>query len=189
MHKARSTNETSLTKDTVKRQNSMKKDSGMKERYSRTSIFGRIYQHYTTREQTTFTLNHHHTTTSDNSRLPENMPKPCFRVLPEQNNLDICPGAAKEEVYGSIEQLRFKTLQLFIPNSKRLGGYTQWVHFFLQKSAPHSERIFKTEGVRTTRQKEPEHSIRAPFQQGSRGAFQRRIRKISRKDPQAPCAK
>ena len=112
-------------KATVKRQNSIKEDSGVKEEYPRTSIFERIYQHCTSREQTTFTLNHHHTTTSSNSRLSENMPKPCFRVLPEQNNPDICSGATKGEVYSSIEQLRFKILQLFIPNSKRLGGYTQ----------------------------------------------------------------
>ena len=31
--------------------------------------------------------------------------------------------------------IRFKTLQLFVPNSKRLGGYTQWVHFFLLQKA------------------------------------------------------
>ena len=60
-----STNGTNLTKDTVKRHNSMKEDSGVKEQYSRTSIFERIYQHCTTREQTAFTLNHHHTTASD----------------------------------------------------------------------------------------------------------------------------
>ena len=100
----------------------MKEVSGVKEQYSRMSIFGRIYQHCTTREQKAFTLNHHHTTTSDNSRLPENTPRLYIRVLPKQNNPDICSGAAKGEVYSSIEQLRFKTLQLFVPNSKRLGG-------------------------------------------------------------------
>ena len=120
----RSTSGTNLTKDTVKRQNSMKEDSSMKEQYSRTSIFERIYQHCTTREQTAFTLNHQHTTTSDNSRLPENMPRPCIRVLPEQNYPEICSGAATGEVYSSFEQLRFKTLQLFVLNSKRLRGYT-----------------------------------------------------------------
>ena len=62
------------------------------------------------------------------------MPRPYIRVLPEQNNLDICSGAATREVYSSFEQLRLKTIQLFISNSKRLGGYTQWVHFFLQKA-------------------------------------------------------
>ena len=65
----------------MKRQNSMKDDSGVKEQYSRTSIFRRIYQHCTTREQIAFTLNHHHTTTSDNSKLPENMPRSYIRVL------------------------------------------------------------------------------------------------------------
>ena len=59
----RSTNEISLTKDTVKRQDSIMEDSGEKEQYSKTSIFRRIYQRCTTREQATFTLNHHHTTT------------------------------------------------------------------------------------------------------------------------------
>ena len=103
----------------------MKKDSGVKEQYSRTSIFKRIYQHCTTRGQTTFTLNHHHTTTSDNSRLPENMPRPYIQVLPKQNNPDICSGATTGEVLSSFKQLRFKTLQLFVSNSKRLGGYTQ----------------------------------------------------------------
>ena len=43
--------------------------SGEKKQYSKTGIFERIYQHSTTREQKAFTLNHHHTTTSDNSRL------------------------------------------------------------------------------------------------------------------------
>ena len=103
----------------------MKEDSGVKEQYATTSIFGRIYQHCTTRELKAFTLNHHHTTTSDNSRLPENTPRPRTRVLPEQNNLDIFSGATKGKVYSSFEQLRFKTLQLFVPNSKRLRGYTQ----------------------------------------------------------------
>ena len=103
----------------------MKEDSGVKEQYSRTSIFGRIYQHCATHKQIAFTTNHHHITTSDNSRLPENMPRPSIRVLPKQNNSDICSGAAKGEIYGSFEQFRFKTLQLFIPNSKRLEGYTQ----------------------------------------------------------------
>ena len=77
----RSTNEISLTKDIVKRQDSIMEDSGEGKQYSKTSIFGRIYQHSTTREQKAFTLNHHHTTTFDNSRLPENMPRLCIRVL------------------------------------------------------------------------------------------------------------
>ena len=41
---------TNPTKDTVKRQNSMKENSDVKEQYSTTSIFGRIYQHCTTHE-------------------------------------------------------------------------------------------------------------------------------------------
>ena len=137
----RSTNGTNLTKDTVKRQNSMKDDSGVKEQYSRTSIFERIYQHCTTREQTTFTINHHHTTISDNSRLPENMPRPYIWVLSKQKNPDICLEAIIEEVFSSLEQLRFKILQLFVPNSKRLEGYTQWVHFFLQKKRTSRRRL------------------------------------------------
>ena len=80
----------------------MKEDSGVKEQYSRTSIFERIYQHCTTREQTLFTLNHHHTTTSDNSRLPENMPRPYTRVLSEQKNPDICSGTATGKVFSSL---------------------------------------------------------------------------------------
>ena len=36
--------------------------------------------------------------------------------------------------FQSFEQLRFKTLQFFVPNSKRLGGYSQWVHFFFKKA-------------------------------------------------------
>ena len=39
----RSTNRRNLTKDTMKRQNSMKEDSGVKERHSRTSISKRIF--------------------------------------------------------------------------------------------------------------------------------------------------
>ena len=72
----RSTNEISLTKDIVKRQDSIMEDSGEREQYSKTSIFRRIYQRSTTHEQKAFKLNHHHTTTSDNNRLPENIPRP-----------------------------------------------------------------------------------------------------------------
>ena len=117
-----STSGTNLTKDTVKRQNSMKENSGVKEQYSITSIFGRIYQHCTTCEQKAFTLNHHLTTTpdnsrlylwkqqtlplkavnstSDNSRLPEDMPRFCIRVLFEE-----CSGATTGEVFSSLNNL------------------------------------------------------------------------------------
>ena len=61
----RSTNKTSLIKDTVKRHGSIMEDLGERKHYSKTNIFGRIYQHGTTHEQKAFTLNHHHTTTSD----------------------------------------------------------------------------------------------------------------------------
>ena len=53
-----------------------------------------------------------------------------------------------------LEQIRLKTLQLLVPNSKRLGGYTQWVHFFLRKSARHQKDFFKTkllQGLMTKR--------------------------------------
>ena len=50
-----------------------------------------------------------------------------------------------------FEQLRFKTLQLFVPNSKRLGGYTQWVHFFLRKSAHHLDRSLQDLTTKRTR--------------------------------------
>ena len=81
------------------------------------------------------------------------------------------------------------------------------MHFFLQKSAHHSEDFFKTDDFKATQQKEPGHSyIRALFDKKNpnitkselfstrkpgicSGTFQQRIRKISRKDPQAPCAK
>ena len=51
----RSTNEISLTKDTVKRQDTIMDDSGERKQYSKTGIFGRIYQHSTTREQKGYT--------------------------------------------------------------------------------------------------------------------------------------
>jgi hypothetical protein len=119
----------------------MKEDSGVKEQYSRTSIFGRIYQYYTTREQTTFTINHYHTTTSNNSRLPENMPRTCIQVLFDKRTQQEARGLHSESAIFSSKKrtslrrlpqdssfsnnIRFKTLQLFILNSKRLGGYTQ----------------------------------------------------------------
>ena len=100
----------------------MKEDSGVKEQYSRMSIFERIYQHCTTHEQTAFTLNHHHTTTFDNSRLPKNIPR-SNSFLIKQHRYMI--GGCNRRGFQFFEQLRFKTLQLFVPNSKRLGGYTQ----------------------------------------------------------------
>ena len=114
---------------------------GVKEQYSRTSIFERIYQHCTTHEQTTFTINNHHKTTSDNSRLPENMPRTCIQVLFDKRTQQEARGLHSENAFfpskkrTSIRRLlqdssfsnniKFKTLQLFVPNSKRLGGYTQ----------------------------------------------------------------
>jgi hypothetical protein len=41
------------------------------------------------------------------------------------------------------EKFAEKTLQLFVPNSKRLWGYTLWAHFFA-KSALHSEVLIRT---------------------------------------------
>ena len=74
-------------------------------------------------------------------------------------------GGCNRRGFQFFEQLKFKTLQLFVPNSKRLGGYTQWVHFFLQKKgAHHSEDFFKIDHFKATRQKEHGHSyIRALF--------------------------
>ena len=43
-------------------------------------------------------------------------------------------GGYNRRGFQSFEQLRFKTHQLFVPNSKRLGGYTQWVYFFFKKA-------------------------------------------------------
>ena len=127
----------------------MKEDSGVKEQYSRTSIFKRIYQHCTTHEQTTFTLNHHHTTTSDNSRLPENMPRTCIQVLFDKRTQQEARGLYSESALfhskkrTSLRRLpqdnsfsnniRFKTLQLFIPNSKRLGATLSECTFFFKK--------------------------------------------------------
>ena len=76
----------------MKRHDSIIDDSCERKQYSKTGIFGRIYQHSTTREQKAFTLNHHHTTTSDNSRLSKNTPRPRIRVLPEQNNTGMRSG-------------------------------------------------------------------------------------------------
>jgi hypothetical protein len=48
---------------------------------------------------------------------------------------DIGSGAtgyiSSEDVFLNFfdKELQDKTLRLFVPNSKRLGGYTQWVHF------------------------------------------------------------
>ena len=67
-----------------------------------------------------------------------------------------------------LEQLQDMTLQLLVPNSKRLGGYTQWVHFFLQKSTRHQEDFFKTDHFKTSRyirilfNKEPGCILRNP---------------------------
>jgi len=158
----------------------MKEELGVKQQYSRMSIFRRIYQYCTTHEQTAFTINHHHTTTSDNSRLPENMPRTCIQVLFDKRTQQEARGLhSKSALFHSKKRtslrrlpqdnsfsnaIRFKTLQLFVPNSKRLGGYTHWVHFFLQKSAHHSEDFFKIDHFKATRQKEPGHSyIRALF--------------------------
>ena len=67
-------------------------------------------------------------------------------------------GGCNRKGFQFFEQLRSKTLQLFIPNNKRLGGYTQLVHFCLRKSTRHQEDFFKTNQFKDSRQKEPGHS-------------------------------
>ena len=56
-------------------------------------------------------------------------------------------GGCNRRDFQFFEQLRFKILQLFVLNSKRLGGYTQWVHFFFKKAhitqKNSSRRVFK----------------------------------------------
>ena len=56
----------------MKRQDSVMEDSGEREQYSKTGIFGRIYRHSTTHEQKAFTLNHLHLTTADHQRICQN---------------------------------------------------------------------------------------------------------------------
>ena len=122
----RSTNEISLTKDTLKRQDSIMDDSGERRQYSKTGIFGRIYQtvqpmnkrhlHSTTTiqlhlkaadstsessrlyiwKQQTLHLKAADST-FDNSRLPEDMLRLCIRVLFQE-----CSGAASAEVFSSL---------------------------------------------------------------------------------------
>ena len=50
-------------------------------------------------------------------------------------NPGICSGALRRR----SEQFQDKTLQLLVPNSKRLRGYTQMGILFLQKSTNHSK--------------------------------------------------
>ena len=120
-------------------------DLGEREQYSKTSIFGRIYQHYTTREQTAFTLNHHHTTTFDNSRLPENMSKPCFRVLPEQKQPGYMLGGCKRRGIRFYQTTQIQDPPTFCSKQQEARGlHSVRVHFF-QKSARHQEDFFKTE--------------------------------------------
>jgi hypothetical protein len=53
-------------------------------------------------------------------------------------NSNIGSGAAGyislEKIFQVFQPRIFKTLQLFVINSKRLGGYNQWVRFFAQHS-------------------------------------------------------
>ena len=162
------------------------KDLGEREQYSKTSIFGRIYQHSTTHEQKAFTLNHHHTTTSDNNRLPQNTLRLYIRVLPEQNNPDICSGAAKGEVYSSIEQLRSRPSNFLFQIARGSGATLSECTFFFKKvhvtqntslrqttSGPQDKKnpdiaiseLFPTKRTRT-------QLNQSSFQQGNRGTFQ-----------------
>jgi hypothetical protein len=59
----------------------------------------------------------------------------------------------------SVLRLRiFKTLQLFVPNSKRLRGYTQWVPFFSEKVHV-TQRSFQEGPLQGFSSKEPGSSL------------------------------
>ena len=128
----------------------MKENSGIKEQYSTTSIFGRIYQHCTTREQKAFTFNHHHTTTSDNnrlyirkqqtlrlkaadstsdnSRLLENMPRFCIRVLFEERS-----GAASGKVFSSLNNSDSRPSNSLFQIARGSGATLSECTFFFKK--------------------------------------------------------
>jgi hypothetical protein len=86
----------------------------MKEQYSRTSIFKRIYQHCTPREYREFnpTANH-----------------PLSEFLTIEKNFGKMLGGCRVQIlrrdFQFFQQSKFKILQLFVPNNKRLRGYTQ----------------------------------------------------------------
>ena len=73
--------------------------------------------------------------------------------------------------------------QLFVPNNKRLGGYTQWVHFFFKKA--HITQ--KTSSRQTTSRPQESKFFLIKNPGICSGALQRRFRAISREDPQASC--
>ena len=121
----------------------MKEDSGVKELYSRTSIFERIYQQCTTREHTAFTLNYYHTTTSDRQQTTRENAKtlhPSYFWIKEPGYM---LGGCNRKSFYLFAQLRFKTLQLSVPNSKRLEGYTQTGIFKQHKDSRPSNFLFQ----------------------------------------------
>jgi hypothetical protein len=79
---------------------------------------------------------------------------------------------------------KHKTLQLFVSNSKSLGGYTHWVHFFLKKSAHHSKDFFKIWSLQGFATKKP--GTRFYEIKGNREAFKlnhEMLRGLSLRDP------
>ena len=149
----------------------MKEDSGVKEQYSTTSIFGRIYQHSTTRDQKAFTLNHHHTTTpdnsrlnlwkqqtlhlkaadstSDNDRLPENIPRFCIWVLFEE-----CSGAATGEVFSSLNNSDSRPSN-FLLQIARGSGATLSECTFSSKKRTSLKRLLQVKSCKTTQDSRP----------------------------------
>ena len=117
----RSTDETNLSKDTVKRQDSIMEDSKgtiLEDEHIQKNM-PTLYNPWTGNIYTQPPPYNYTWQTADYQRIRQEQ---CVRVLLESKNPDKCSEVATWEDFSFLEQIRLKTLQLFVPNSKRLGG-------------------------------------------------------------------
>ena len=172
-------------------------DSGEKEQYSKMSILGRICQHFTTHEQTTFTPNHHHTPTPDKRQTTIEYAKTTHPSSFSKNS-DKCSQAATGEDFSSSNKSDSRPSNSLFQTACSKQQEAQGLHslsaLFSSKKRTSPRRLLQDKTTsRTHDKKKPNRAISEFFfiknPSTCSGTFQRRIRAISRQDPPARCTK
>ena len=119
-------------------------DSGEKEQYSKTSIFGRICQHCTTREQATFTLNHHQTTTPDKQQTTREFAKNNASEFFQNQRPQINAQRLQKEKISVPRTNQTQDPPTLCSKQQEARGLHSVSVLFLKKSAHHSKDFFKS---------------------------------------------
>ena len=134
-------------------------DSGEKEQYSKMSIFGRICQHCTTREQATFTLNHHQTTTPDKQQTTREFTKNNASEFFQNQRTQINAQRLQKEKISVPRTNQTQDPPTLCSKQQEARGLHSVSAPFFQKSAHHSKDFFKSAILKQHKIQRPSSSL------------------------------